>query len=253
MRLPIEPATSLVQRRVIINSYSFTLLVAPRDVLLPDPKFDELICAFQSMTLGAVPILPGQQRITAEATSDHAAASLLPHYAQYPGRYASNPHPIMASPGQSEVSAVVLVVDREMVTRKDLCPVVDAMESMVVVREAATLYRQRVGLVVRGYDEDPRALWQIPETRHYFRKLFEACPFVMLLAHPDSGFLRILVSCWVYEDEPSDDDAHNRRAEDFLNRAFAGLNELAYRLCLSEEVNREISAAALRCLGLEGD
>ena len=33
-------------------------------------------------------------------------------------------------------------------------------------------------------------------SREFFRRLFAECPFVMLVAHPDGAFLKLLAACW---------------------------------------------------------
>ena len=108
-------------------------------------------------------------------------------------------------------------------------------------------YRQSVGVMVDGFDDDPRGIWQFPKARQFFRRLFIECPFVMLVAHPDGGLLKLLAACWLYEDELTEGDQQQRMTE-FLNRAFHGLNGLNHTLALSEEQNREICMTAAAVL-----
>jgi hypothetical protein len=100
---------------------------------------------------------------------------------------------------------------------------------------------------VDGFDDDPRGLWQFPAVRHFFRRLVTECPFVMMLAHPDVGLLKLLAAYWLYDEELAEKVEQKRMAE-FLNLAFRGLNGLNHSLALSEEHNREICIAAARVL-----
>jgi hypothetical protein len=97
--------------------------------------------------------------------------------------------------------------------------------------------------MVDGFDDDPRGLWQFPQVRQFFRRLFVECPFIMLVAHPDGGLLKVFAACWLYEDKKTRETEQRRMAE-FLNTAFMGLNALNHRLVLSEEQNRESCLSA---------
>lgn len=251
LRLPFDPTTPFVQRQVIINSFAFTLLVAPVGFSLPDRSFDRLREVFEELPLGAVPIPNGRNVVTAAAGADHAAASMYPLFHHHPSRFVSDPSPFIESALRGEKKLLMLFVPRDMIEGRELQPVVEAFRLMVSTRERAIACRQRVGIMVDGYDHDPRGLWQIPEARDFFRALFAECPFVFLLAHPEGRLLEVMMGCWVYETEGDDEASRRARTEDFLLRAFRGLNETTYRLALSRELNREVVDAGMKCLGLE--
>jgi hypothetical protein len=114
---------------------------------------------------------------------------------------------------------------------------------MVSTQEKMASFRQRVAILVDGFDDDPRELWQVPQVREYFRRLFDECPFIMLVSHPDGGLLKVFATCWIYEDDLTV-DAEKQRMAEFLNKAFYGLNDLNHLLALSEEQNRELCMSA---------
>jgi hypothetical protein len=118
---------------------------------------------------------------------------------------------------------------------------------MVSTREKASAFRQRVGIWVHGYDEDPRGLWLIPEARQFFCRLFSECPFVMLLADPNADLLKVFAACWVHEDGMTE-DIQRKRMHEFMTLGFQGLNEITHALAWSEEANREICDAATKTL-----
>lgn len=64
MRLTTHPAMMLVQRAVIINSFSFTLLIARADAEWPCPEFDEWSNVFASAYPDAKPVLPALGTLT---------------------------------------------------------------------------------------------------------------------------------------------------------------------------------------------
>jgi len=86
--------------------------------------------------------------------------------------------------------------------------------------------------MVDGFDDDPRGIWQFPQAREFFRRLFLECPFVIFVAHPDAGLLKLFAACWLYEDGLSEEVEQQRMVE-FLQRAFHGLNGLNHTVMLS--------------------
>jgi hypothetical protein len=249
-RLPSYEALPLVQRTVLINSFAFTLLIARADSEWPSPEFDEWIKVFSSLYPQARPILPGMNSPTVTAGDVHAAATMYFSVSNYPTRFSDQKNPFVAhalTSAKDDVPVVFLQVPRELVELGDTAPITSALRDMVSTREKAAAFRQRVGLMVNGFDDDPRAIWQFPEACEFFRRLFVECPFVMLLAHPDRSLLKLLAACWVYEDGITE-EVEQQRTADFLNRAFRGLNSLNHILMLSEEQNREICKSASKAL-----
>ncbi len=126
-------------------------------------------------------------------------------------------------------------------------PVAEILRDMVSTREKALAFRERVSVLVDGFDHDPRGIWEFPKAREFFRRLFVQCPFVMFLSHPDGALLRLFAACWIYE-EGMTEEVERQGMQDFLHRAFHGLNGLNHTIMLSEEQNREICMAAAKVL-----
>jgi hypothetical protein len=246
-RLPSYPALFLVQRTVLINSFAFTLLIARVDSDWPSPEFDQWIKVFASGYSQAKPIMPSVGSLTTTAEGDHAAASMSFSLASYPTRYLEEPNPYVEGVLKGNLEAFLLHISRELIDIGNTTPIAEILSDMVSSREKALAFRQRVAVLVDGFDDDPKGLWQFPTVRQFFRRLFVECPFVMLVAHPDGGLLKVFAACWLYEDDLTEEIEQQRMAE-FLNTAFVGLNGLNHTLALSEEQNREICMAASRVL-----
>ncbi len=246
-RITDHPALSLVQRTVAINSLAFTLLIARADSVWPCPEFDQWIKAFTSGYPAAQPILPGIGRLTTTAGWDHAAASMYPLLHHYPTRFVADKNPYIVRGLKNQLQLVMLAVPHDLIEEGDTTPITWALRDMVSTREKASAFRQRIGLMVEGYDADPRELWEVPKAKEFFRRLFVECPFVMLLAHPEGALLKLLAACWVYEERLTD-DVQQQRMSEFLHFAFRGLNDLNHTVMLSEEQNREICLSAAKVL-----
>jgi hypothetical protein len=167
-------------------------------------------------------------------------------FSHYPIRFAGESNPLVEAAITGNVDAIFLDVSRDQIIRGDIRPIATIIHDMVSTREKADAFRQRVDVGVRGFDNDPRALWQIGEARLYFRNLFLDCPFVMLLARPT--LLKVMLNCWLYDNAPENESLPKRQSDEFFVLAFRGLNDVMYRLAMSEEANREIVYAAFRAL-----
>ncbi|MES2789828.1 MAG: hypothetical protein V4719_09410 [Planctomycetota bacterium] len=246
-RLATYRADHLVQRFVMINSFKFTILVTPNDRPWPAPEAVAWGEAFLRENPDAKPLTIGASTVEVDAGPEHAMASYYPLTWHYPTRFSEIPDPMMAKAVKGEVGVVILQITPEMIDSSDTLQPVTLLNDMIVTRENAFAFRQRVALIVTGYDDDKRELWQIPEVQNYFRELLLQCPFVLMLAHPQGNMLKVLASCWIYEDGLVEEQ-QNARMSDFWEITFQGLNELSYRLAVSDEVNREVCVAAIETL-----
>jgi len=168
-------------------------------------------------------------------------------FQHYPTRFEDDPNPTLVAAIKGALKLVVLWIERDLIEQGDIEPIASAFRDMVSTREKATGFKNRIGLIVDGYDNDPWELWQIPAARQFFRRLFLDCPFILLLAHRDGGMLGLLNNCWVYGDNLTNEIAFDRKGE-FLRIAFNGLNEVVHRLALSDELNRELAKMAQELL-----
>ena len=246
-RLRDYPALALVQRMVVINSFSFALLIARADAEWPCPEFDQWIKVFNNIYPEAMPILPGMGTLTATTGGDHAVASIAFSLSTYPSRFFEEPNPYVEGVLKGKLGVFLLHVPHELIEKGITAPIAEILCDMVSSREKALAFRQRVGLMVDGFDHDPRGIWQFPKAREFFRRLFLECPFVMLLSHPDGSLLKLFAACWIYE-EGVTEEAEQQRMSEFLHRAFHGLNGLNHTIMLSEEQNREICLSAAKVL-----
>lgn len=249
-RLTSFPALFFVQRVVLINSFAFNLLIAPADYHWPCEDFEQWGRVFTDGYPDAKPITPGNGKTTITPGHDHTATSMYGALANYPTRFVEEQNSFVTQALQSRKDGgpmLILHVPLELIEEGDTAQITLALQDMVSTREKAMAFRQRVGVLVDGYDDDPRAIWQFPKARQFFRRLFVECPFVMLVAHPDGGLLKLLAACWVYE-EVLTEEIEKQKITEFLTYAFRGLNALNHTLALSEEQNREICMLAAKVL-----
>jgi hypothetical protein len=188
----------------------------------------------------------GLQSLSLTTGKEHAFGSIYFSLANWQSRFGDDPDPFVVgalTAKKGEAPHVMLHVPRQLIETGNIAPIALALKNMVSTQEKMASFRQRVAILVDGFDDDPRELWQVPQVREYFRRLFDECPFIMLVSHPDGGLLKVFATCWIYEDDLTV-DAEKQRMAEFLNKAFYGLNDLNHLLALSEEQNRELCMSA---------
>jgi hypothetical protein len=232
----------------MIDSFVFSLLIAPVAKGWPNPELDQLSSILPSFVRGAVSICQRASRLKLEHAGDHAVASLFPLLADYPTRFGDTPNAHVEGALKGQLKIQFVFVPQQLIEAGDIDPIAEMLNDMVATRESATAFRLRVGIMVEGFDSDPRGLWKISPVRCFFRRLFTRCPFVFLIAHPEGGLLRLLMACWLYDEEDNSEQAQEQRTSDFLTLAFQGLNQTAYRLAISEATNREIVDIGMKAL-----
>lgn len=67
--------------------------------------------------------------------------------------------------------------------------------------ELVTRYEARLLLVIEGYEDDPRELWQVPEACRFIRQVTEQWPYWTWFAMPEGG-VPSLVMCLLVDTAP---------------------------------------------------
>lgn len=250
LRLRTYQSLVLVQRMVIINSFTFSLLVAPADLDWPNEEFEEWMRQFAAAYPEAKQLVLDWATTRVKAGDESSLESLVPLMLHYPSRFSEDPDPfvasVLASPAEDR-TLMMLSVSHEWVQKGEIKTIAATLDHMVSTRENAAAYRLRVGIMVEGYHDDPRPLWEVPKVRSFFRRLFVQCPYIMLLSHPDGNLLKLAAACWVYR-KHTNEQAQKKLLNGFVARGFRGLNATTHKLALSEEQNQEICEAAVHVL-----
>ena len=90
---------------------------------------------------------------------------------------------------------VVLMISRRQVEQQDLASVLDSLKVFTATREDAWLYRGQMRLVVDVYNHDPRELVDIPEVRHFLKRLAAQWPYWGFFLNQVDDSIKILGSC----------------------------------------------------------
>lgn len=145
----------------------------------------------------------------------------------------------------NEFESVLYTIDRGDVEALSTFDTVNFFRSLASNKSQALRSRGKVELMVHGYDDDPRELWQIPEVRSFFQKLQDEVPswFFFIKATGLHRSLTLIVSCVCSTDRINENqvriDPHEMAA--FIEHGFNRLNILTETLRLDESVNKEMS------------
>ena len=161
-----------------------------------------------------------------------------------------------------ESSVILYAVDDQDVREQEVSHVRAFFDRLRSTHEMAHHCQGKVELMIAGYDDDPRELWEVAEVRDYIaildRVLYDLLFFARTEKPTYTLTLFVLAQAEpVWIDGRSTKDVTRKVSFDtraigrFLERHWEGLNQLTDWLGMSEDENKEISFAATRCLGFD--
>jgi hypothetical protein len=145
------------------------------------------------------------------------------------------------------VDALVLMASRAEVEAGDVAHALASLRKLLEPESAKRL-KGRLIFGIRGYDEDPRELYEIPDVRAWVNALEREFPywFYFLDLGPRSTLAFITFALCRYEKVPGGKVIPPDELQQFLIFHFGAMNQLAARLGETQgEINdrsREISA-----------
>lgn len=86
---------------------------------------------------------------------------------------------------------IILSVEREWVEAGDISTVLQTLESMEQ-NDWLMVARNSISFITHGYDDDPRELYDIPEVRGWFQRLFAAYPGLFYWLDMDSNMFVLI-------------------------------------------------------------
>ena len=135
---------------------------------------------------------------------------------------------------------VVFVFTRQLIDNMNVESSLDFLRALVPVErpEYAWAYKGRLSWMIRGYDSDPRELYEISEVCHYLRALDAEWPFWLFFFNQADESIKLVAMCLASTIEVAPGAAHidSDGLKHFLERGFAAINYLfdAYKLPESE-------------------
>jgi hypothetical protein len=154
---------------------------------------------------------------------------------------------------------VMMIVTRSQIENLNAKPLLNYFDRFLVNPTTCTKLQGRVVLTISGYDQDKRELWEIPEVRKWISCAEPQVKYWFFFLATTDGVLnslKLLLSCicdakriavigGMQKIEITWDP---EVLESFMERNFAGLNELTEKLGLDDQ-NKRISFDAMRALG----
>lgn len=138
---------------------------------------------------------------------------------------------------------VYLVLSRQQAESWETHEPIEFLQHLVSSTDAALELMGRVTLVVDGYNDDPRELFEVPEVRRYFKTLDEKWPYWFFFLSQAEDSIQMLESCLcdTVEVVPGVASLDLEQMEHYLSRHFSAMNRLCEALAIPDEINQEIS------------
>lgn len=143
---------------------------------------------------------------------------------------------------------IVVVTSKEEVDSSDYSKIVEFYDSILL---DAIKFENKLFVMIEGYDDDPRELYEIEEVRNYFVVLDKLFPywFYFLAKNGEKSrsplglvtSLLVPIVCIQNESKRKEIEFDMVQFLEFLKKHFYYLNELTSKLGLSDDENRRIS------------
>jgi hypothetical protein len=144
-------------------------------------------------------------------------------------------------PGVTE--PVVLMFSRRQVEICNVDEPLQLLRRLTEDRQTAIDFCGRISLVVDGYNDDPRELFEVPQVRAYIRRLDQAWPYWFLFLSQADESIKLLESCLceTIEVVPGVTSIDLDQLEHSLARHFTAMHRLRKDLDLPEEICEEVA------------
>lgn len=142
---------------------------------------------------------------------------------------------------------VYLVLSRQQVESGDRKEPMAFLQHIVANPDHALEFMGRVSLIVDGYNDDARELFEIPEVRCYLKALDDQWAYWFFFLSQADDSIKILEGCLcdTVEVIPGVASVDLEQMERYLTRHFTALNRLCETLDIPEEINQEISEGVI--------
>ena len=95
---------------------------------------------------------------------------------------------------QDEPAIIILDISREEIVAGNISSALERLEVLTATVENLRRYRECLVFQVRGYDDDPRVIVEIPEIRRFFAKLCQEWPHWLWFLRRGIGAVPLLMS-----------------------------------------------------------
>ena len=138
---------------------------------------------------------------------------------------------------------VILMFSRQHVETLDLAEPLQFLRRLTADRHTSLEFSGRLSLVIDGYNDDARELFEVPEVRAYIKRLEQAWPnWFCFLSQADES-IKLLESCLceTIEVVPGVTSVDMEQLERSLARHFGAMYRLGDELKLPEEMCEEVA------------
>jgi hypothetical protein len=144
-------------------------------------------------------------------------------------------------PGVAE--PVILMFSRRQVETCDVDEPLELLRSLTADRRTAIEFCGRISLVIDGYNDDPRELFEILEVRAYIKRLDQAWPYWFFFLSQADESIKLLESCLcdTIEVVPGVTSIDLDQLDQSLARHFAAMHRLSEELDLPKDACEEVA------------
>lgn len=239
VRLPTRRVTNCVYRCIFINSYCFTIFVL--DPSENADKIREIELEFSQFPYNAQKLLESTSALSLSIGEANYYDSMVSHYLLNRGIYRIVENEFENTLRQNNFETILFPIERHEVENQNISRTLEFLNGLLFSKEMVENTCQKIDLSFSGYDEDPRAAYEIPDVRSFVKKLNQYFSYWHFFLDPRFPFIKVLRLC-LYDYKKidgkiilSDEDSQNH-----LYMQFDKINEICHQYLISDEKNKKI-------------
>ena len=138
---------------------------------------------------------------------------------------------------------IYLVFSREQIELQDISEPLQVLRQLAGNPETAVASCGQISLVIDGYNNDPRELFEIPEVRRYIKALDEMWPYWFFFLSQADDSIKIVESCLCDSIEvvPGVTSVDTEQLNTCLIRHFSAMNHYCESINLPDSKIEELS------------
>ncbi|WP_321423780.1 chlororespiratory reduction 6 domain-containing protein [uncultured Bacteroides sp.] len=148
---------------------------------------------------------------------------------------------------EAGIDSLDIVITKEEILKQDISAPLALLSALLDNECFALYFREKVNLSFKGFDDQGKNLWEIPEVRKYVCKLDSEFPYWFYFLSKSGNGLYVIYQCYMIpflSDEDDFDFNIPQLQENFINKWVPALSEACEFTDMSDEESHKM------CMGV---
>lgn len=144
----------------------------------------------------------------------------------------------------SGVDFLTILISRDEIEQQDITEPMDILNQLLSDKTISKYFKERVEIVIDGYNNQREELWEISEVRDYVNKLDEEFPYWLFFLSKHGTGLMVIIKCQLlpFLSPEGEKNVNGPRLQNYLlKRGFPAMNTLCNIIGDTEKENSKMT------------